>query len=670
MRKLFLLLFISILLTGCGVMKDSIECSDGFYLSEGICIEEKSNIGTFTSSDEIFKLFESFNEKQETINHFFGRNLLVADVLEATPTAEATDDYTSNDTKDYSGTNNQVEGVDEMDNVLTDGDYIYVQNYNEISIVKANEDDVTLVKKILYDDLQGDRSYFYFNGMYVDGDRLIVVGNSYYNSCLGEEVYQSEDGETKESSCRYYEYHTVTRVLEYEKENFTLINEYELSGNYIGSRKIGDDLYFVTNEYIPFYMMNYDDYEFDLDSYLPNYTINDKTITLGYDSIIYVDGTNPTTYTSFFGISLDTNEVSTEIVLGEGGYNLYVSKNNVYLTNTKWNWNNDVYLEIEAAVDDEEQDYEPEEDPYEITTSILKISIDEGKVQYANSGEVKGQALNQFSMDEYNGNVRIVTTTNNWWRWWNTESEVKNRLFILDEDLNEISMLDGLGKPGESVQSTRFVGDYAYVVTFLNTDPFYVIDVSDPENPEKLSELEIPGFSSYLQPLNENFILGIGFGDMDGGTSGLKISLYDVTDKSNAVEVSKVIYPYLDNKYIWSSATYNHKDLMVSLSKGIITLPYTAYDWMSTEWNYQSGVIVLNVDLETGELSERAKVLHSSNQYNDAYVYKAKYIDDYLYTISSKYVKVSTIENPEVILDTVTIGTSREVYYEGEVLID
>jgi len=241
---------------------------------------------------------------------------------------------------------------------------------------------------------------------------------------------------------------------------------------------------------------------------------------------------------------------------------------------------------------------------------------------------------------------------------------------ILDMNLEIVSTLEGLGKEGESVQSTRFVGDFAYVVTFLRTDPFYVIDVSDPKNPVKLSELEIPGFSDYLQPIGENYILGIGYGDDEGGTQGLKISLYDVSDKSNAVVASEIVYPYGENSYMWTSTVYNHKDLLVSIDKGIIALPYTQYNWGSAtndyNWTYHSGALILNLDIENGEISERGRVEHSEANYYDIYVYKAKFIENYLYTISSKYVKVSTIDDPETVLNTVQIGESRNYYYNEE----
>lgn len=684
--KKILILFVSVLfLAGCKATIDDKECSTGFHLDGDLCVEDVHQAGTFNSSDDILDLVNSFLERQNLITRNLGWNFMIEDAVatDAEGGAPAQDEKGSDD---YSETNNQVEGVDEMDNVLTDGKYIYVQNYNKIQVilaytVESGYDVLDVVKEITFEDLAGENDYFYFNGMYVDNDRLIVVGNSYHNECTTyyedkeeDPVSTDETGDVGEDGsdeyyqeCQYYEYHTSTHIFEYSKDDFELQNKYELSGYFVGSRKIGNDLYFVTSEWIPFYLAQREDFDFSIDNYLPTYVVNETKVSLTYEDILYVEGTEPTSFTSFYGINLDTNEVSTEVVLGEGGYNLYVSTENIYLTGTKWNYNMDVMLEIEEAEANDEE-VEITENPYEISTSIVKIGILDGKVNFVASGEVPGVALDQFSMDEKDGNIRIVTTTSNWW-WWGTTNEINNRLMILDEELNIISTLENIGKEGESVQSTRFVGNYAYVVTFLRTDPFYVFDLSDPLNPEKISELEIPGFSDYLQPIGEDYILGIGYGDNEGGTQGLKISLYDVSDKTNAVVASEIVYPYADNNYIWTSTVYNHKDLLVSQSKGIIALPYTENDYSNDYryWSYTTGVLVLNLDMETGTISERGRVEHSEENEYGTYVYKSKFISDYLYTISSKFVMVSTIADPETVLGQVQIGESYPIELPSEV---
>jgi len=249
------------------------------------------------------------------------------------------------------------------------------------------------------------------------------------------------------------------------------------------------------------------------------------------------------------------------------------------------------------------------------------------------------------------GYLRITTTTS---RWRFDDREINNRLYILDEELKVVSVLENLGKPGETIQSTRFVGDYAYLVTFEQTDPFYVINVSNPLEPYVEGELEIPGFSSYLQPYGNDFMLGIGFGDTKGGTQGIKISLYDIRDKTNPIVFDEIIYDYSAFGFAYTSVTYNHKDLLLSYAKGLIALPFTSYNYSSENGQYyNSGIMVFHVD-EVEGLRFDGFVQHEVDSNENVYVYKSKFIDQYLYTISNQYIKVSTIEDPLTILNSLS----------------
>jgi uncharacterized secreted protein with C-terminal beta-propeller domain len=328
-----------------------------------------------------------------------------------------------------------------------------------------------------------------------------------------------------------------------------------------------------------------------------------------------------------------------EVILGDSGYNLYVSNENMYLVGrTYYFWPMLDFITTDDPV-------------YETKTAILKVAIGDASVEYVTIGLVEGNTLNQFSMDEYDGYLRI-TTTEGWWG-----DDINNRLYILDENLEVVSMLENLGKPGEQIKATRFVGEYAYLVTFEQTDPFYVINLSDPENPVVEGELEIPGYSAYLQPLGENYILGIGFGDNSGGTNGLKIAIFDVSDKENPVILGEeVIFDYSEYGWGYSTATYNHKDLLVSIDKGLIALPFSTYAYSIEDgYSYNSGILVYNFNFTDG-LIYSGFVQHDQDSVEDIYVYKSKFISEYFYTISNKYIKVSTLEDVEDILKTVDLG--------------
>ncbi|MDO8641244.1 MAG: beta-propeller domain-containing protein, partial [Nitrosarchaeum sp.] len=166
------------------------------------------------------------------------------------------------------------------------------------------------------------------------------------------------------------------------------------------------------------------------------------------------------------------------------------------------------------------------------STGIVSINLDSFKIE--NTGKVPGHLLNQFSLDEYKGNLRVATTIGEqWFGRFGQLSQSENDIYVLDADLDVIGELQGLGLT-EQIYSARFIGDTGYIVTFRQTDPFYVIDLSNPKNPEMKGELKIPGYSSYLHPLKDKLILGIG---RENGQ--VKLSLFDVSDPSNPKEKDK-----------------------------------------------------------------------------------------------------------------------------------
>lgn len=587
-----------------------------------------------TSAADILAIHERFETYLSTFEVFMGWRIVDGPVNDTTddvtlsPTfgvPESSGDYTNNDgdqgSDDYSETNNQVVGVDEMDNVLTDGKHLYRIDENEVQIILAytqgeGPSALSYDRTLTYED--STDSMFRPTGLYVDEDHLIVIGYE-YNAWFGDYYY-------------YNGYESDVHVYVYDKHNdFAEVDTYILSGNLIGTRKIDNVLYLVTAEYLPF-----DEEDFNLDDHLPTITDGNERTTASYEDIVYVDGTMPNSFTTFHAIDLDTKETDMEVVLGDRGYNLYVSMNHMYLVGNLYHFEPIArFFDIEDPV-------------AETKTGILKIAMDGADLSYVTTGQVPGVTLNQFSMDEYDGYLRIATTTG----WWG--NDINNRVLILDENLDEVSRIEHLGKEGETIKSVRFQGDYGYLVTFEQTDPFYVLNLADPSDPQTVGELEIPGFSSYLQPLGNDFMLGIGFGDNSGGTNGLKISIYDIRDKTNPTVFDEVIFDYSEFGWGSSSATYNHKDLLVSLAKGIIALPFSTNSWTPEGYRYNSGILVYRFDATTG-LDYGGYIQHEQNAEENVYVYKIKFISDYFYSVSDQYVKSSSIANPETILGSVTL---------------
>ncbi|MEC9485761.1 MAG: beta-propeller domain-containing protein [Candidatus Izemoplasma sp.] len=588
----------------------------------------------FNSGDDILDIYNAFEQNYRTNNGwFFTDGLMVPETT--TDNFDTVNEDQGSD--DYSNTNNQVIGVDEMDNVLTDGKYIYVARNNEVKIVLAYTQSETyqvldLETSFDYsiDDQECPRS-FNTNGLYVDDDYLAVIGSYYNNYC-----YEDKQEDDIVIDWWGYQESNINVFVYDKKDNFSLETIYELSGNFLGTRKIEDNLYVVTSTYLPLYQE-----DVDVDKYLPYYKVNNMSVQAKYQNIVYVDGVAPNSFTTFYGLDLGGKQVDMEVILGDSAYNLYVSQNNMYLAGTLWPYR--------TFTDDLLSN-----DNNDVQTAIFKIKIDGPNVAFDKYGKVPGNTLNQFSMDEYEGVLRIATTSGRW-----TEN-INNQIFLLDSELKIINKIGGLGKPGEVIRSVRFTKDYAYVVTFEQTDPFYVLNLSDPSNPTVLGELEITGFSSYLQPLGNDYMLGIGFGDSEGGTEGIKISVYDIKDKTNPVVFDEIIYDYADFGWSYTTATYNHKDLLVSLSKGLIALPFTTYDYLDDRYQYNSGILTFGFD-EIEGLSVKGYVQHASNTEEEVYVYKAKFIHDeasdttFFYTVSNRYIKVSTLNDPTTILESLNI---------------
>jgi len=226
----------------------------------------------------------------------------------------------------------------------------------------------------------------------------------------------------------------------------------------------------------------------------------------------------------------------------------------------------DERIKVENEIYNRANDYFKENKRELEKTGIAKISLDELEVIAA--GEIPGTPLNQFSLDEYEGYLRIATTVGErnllWVAGIGGTSESANDMYILDKNLNMVGALKDLGI-GERIYSVRFMGDYGYVVTFRETDPFFVIDLSKAEKPELKGEVKIPGYSSYLHPLSQDKILGVG---KEGST--VKLSIFDVSSSENPLELDR----YVLNEY-WSDILTTHHAFLLDEKHEIFFLPAT-----------------------------------------------------------------------------------------------
>ncbi|KYG08559.1 hypothetical protein BE21_22970, partial [Sorangium cellulosum] len=282
-------------------------------------------------------------------------------------------------------------------------------------------------------------------------------------------------------------------------------------------------------------------------------------------------------------------------------------------------------------------------------THLHKFDLvaDPSQPRYVASGSVPGHILNQFSLDEHNGKLRVSTTamvpgTERW--------TTRNGVFILEAQGAELSRIGAITDlaPGEQIRSTRFIGDRGYVVTFLRVDPLFVLDLSDPESPSVAGELKIPGFSEYMHPLDDGHLLAIGRdGDENGVVTGLALQIFDVTDPSAPTLLHK---ESLEGDYTSSEAEYNHKAFTYYGERDVLAFPVVSYDRETGA--VASTLELFNVDIAEG-FSHLGAVDHSGffsatsgcYYYGGAAVNRGVFIEDHVYSISYGGVLVNALDD-------------------------
>ena len=531
------------------------------------------------------------------------------------------------DSIDYSTTNIQVAGVDEADIVKTDGAYIYLASGNRTIIVRAYPPEQAQVLSEI--ELEGT-----VIGIFINGDRLVVFEDEtpYYP------YYDIRWGPAGEIYMPYRSPKTSIKVYDVsDRENPRLQREISADGQYVSSRMIGDYAYVVINEPV---------YEQDDELNLPKIYLGGNETEIPATDIYYSDVSDYYyMYTTIIAMDTqnDDQEPTYETILLGASSNLYVSPDNIYLTFPVWG----------GDVGNFEK------------TSIHRIHIAGNGTEYVASGEVPGMVLNQFSMDEHDGYFRVATTTR--------EGTSRNNIYILNMALNITGSLTGLA-PGETIYSARFMGERGYLVTFKQVDPLFVIDLSDPRYPKELGYLKVTGYSDYLHPYDENHVIGIGKETTDAGEfawyQGVKISLFDVSDVSNPVEISKY---EIGDRGTDSPVLWDHKAFLFDKSRNLLVMPVleakvdvTEYPEGVPAWAYGEpvwqGAYVFHVSLDAG-ISLQGRITHIEDitdpeqqyyyYYSPFSVERSLYISgdagNVLYTISDAKIKMNNLENLDYI---------------------
>ncbi len=558
-----------------------------------------------------------------------------------------TSSYTSqqSDASDYSGTNIQVAGVDEADTVKTDGHYLYTisntvpnsifyystsqaQNLNVVYIVDADPQNAHVVSKIeMGNDTQPA-------GLYLssDGNKLAVIASKYQFANNGASLMGGEDP----LIMPYYQADVYTYINIYDVSDKiapVLTRNFTASGSYFNSRMIGDDIYAVVSQTAWVYNGVVS---------LPTVYENKNSYSAAPSSIYYADMNDSSfSFTSFYGLDLaNDNVAATNMTVMMGGAStMYVSADNMYITYPNW---------------------EPDSGSY---TSIYRVAIDGLQLLFEAEGSVPGNTINQYSMDEYNGVLRVATN------WYSIEGGQVNNVYALNLDLSVVGKLEGLAQ-NENLHAVRFMGDKCYLVTYQKTDPLFVIDLSQPRNPTVLGELKIPGYSDYLHPYDETHLIGLGKEALEAEEGdfawyqGLKLSLFDVGDVSNPIQLANVT---IGDRGSDSLALTDPHAFLFDKSRNLLVVPlslalvpeqsrqYGASAYGQTVWQ---GVYVYSLSVDGGfTLQDRISHLDPALLGSDGnlkntedyystinnWVTRSLYIGNVLYTVSAGEVKLNSL---------------------------
>ncbi len=514
----------------------------------------------------------------------------------------------------YSATNIQVEGVDEADIVKTDGDYIYVLSGQALKIIDISQEDEANPPVVIAEvelDFYGTDMLLSLKPAGEDSlsNTLIVVGHG-----------------------NGYQFRLVQVDID-DRKSPKVTADFAIDGNYVGIRLADNIVRLVTaSQPLGF------DWETpsgsglraedkaleankeiirnsDLSNWVPAYKDNLKEDSK-LDSLMDCSQMlTPNVFSGLNTLSIMTFNASEKLDAGSwqaiglaaDGQGIYATADHVYVATTE--------PADEAEADDSATD-PPVVPAADLKTIIHKFGIERSgesgsgteanrelpnaRPVYMASGEVTGTLLNQFSMDEYQGDLRVAVTIEDF-----NENMRENHVKVLRPQrgiLEEIGTISGLGID-ERIFAVRFMGSQAYVVTFRQIDPLYALDLSDPQNPKALGELKITGFSSYLHPVGDNLLLGIGQeADQDGRTEGLQISLFDTSDPTSPQRTHQLLLQdVLDLggadsvSYTWSSsaAERDHRAFLFYQDSAFIPYEISWSSRSSRDWGSQAGILVV-----------------------------------------------------------------------------
>ena len=452
----------------------------------------------------------------------------VPEKSKAADTAGSTADSTQrSSSKEYSGTNLQVQNVDEGDVVKTDGTYIYTSSADtfgsSIRIYKADGKNTKKLTELTVESVN-------ISEMYLKDHFLVLVGSGWEKPSTSAKKKSS--GASTENGIQ--QENTLVMVYDItDIENPKQTFHKNQSGIYSNSRISGNHLYTYS-------VMTAESAE-KKDKpkcYIPS--VGGSLVP--EDRLVIPSGVSSHAYMVFTSLDITGGEDFTDSLSILGGDGIcYVSEENIYIASPT-------------------ADY--------TKTTISRFHYQDGKLTDNGEKTFRGKILNQFSMDEYEGKLRFVATTDN-----PDRTKTSNGLYVLDENMELLGKVDRLAK-SERIYSSRFMGDKAYFVTYRETDPVFLVDLSDPSKPVVKDKLKIPGFSEYLQGYGEGLMLGIGSNISNDWDAQIKLTMFDISSDTNVRE----IHTKLLEMETYSLAGKNHKAILADPGKNLIGFAAESYE--------------------------------------------------------------------------------------------
>lgn len=555
-------------------------------------------------------------------------------VPEAATTAPAADD-------DFTTTNVQELGIDEPDIVKTDGERIVVVAGTQLHVVTIRDSRLTLAGTV---DLG-----FWTQDLFLAGDRVIAISNGW--SDWGGPVPMAETS----ADAAWYPSQAIVTIAEVDisdADDPAVTSTLRIDGNYVSARMVHGRVRLVVSAGPTGFAWTHPEGSglrsereaeaanrrlieaSTIENWVPYYILTDVDgVDRVVDEGVLLDCTrthHPDEFSGLNTLSLVTLEAESLAVedataVFADGQIVYASADSTYVATTAWL--DPVVLEREGL-------------PDEAATMIHKFALTEHRAGYRASGAVPGYMLSQWSMSEWDGHLRVATTSSpDWWGDGRSESSV-TVLAEEDGELRSVGRVDGLGK-GEQIYAVRFIEDRGYVVTFRQVDPLYVLDLSDPDRPTVEGDLKIPGYSAYLHPVDGDYLMGVGQdADLDGRTMGTQVSLFDVGDPTDPTRVDRLTIGGASSEVEWDHHAFLHH-----APSGLTVFPYQRWSWEDDRRGDVVGALVLTVT-ENG-ITERGTVSHGDWSWAGMPIRRAMLIEGDLVTVSEAGVMVSDVRSLE-----------------------